>query len=44
MCVKKCNIYFSSCKISRALCIDINEDCPAGMTIIGVLDALCLAC
>lgn len=36
--------YFISCRISRALCIDINEDWPAGITIIGVLDILCLAC
>jgi len=38
------NSYFRSCKISRTLCIDIKDDCPAGMTIIGVLDILCFAC
>lgn len=36
--------YFRSCKISRALCIDIKEDCPAGIIIMGVLDILCFAC
>jgi len=37
------NTYFRSCKISLELCIDIKEDCPAGIIIIGVLDTLCFA-
>lgn len=39
----KIRSYFKSCKTSRALCIVINDDCPAGITIIGVLDILCFA-